>query len=146
MIRNKFCDNWLRVFLCNIKICYFYRQCDSLLTQGMCYRENVTIPNLMIIGSSVAQIWLFCTMIRCTNMAVLYDEQIVSRLIFYDLVLVSYWHIFRFAQSIIQILFSKHNMFSRKIQCIITTHKVTQRRGHRILKQIWRNELSNDCI
>jgi len=69
-------------------------------------------------------------------MAVLYDEQIVSRLIFYNLVLVSYWHIFRFAQSIIQILFSKHNMFSRKIQCIITTHEVTQRREHRILKQI----------
>ena len=64
MICNKFCDNWLRVFLCNIKICYFYRQCDSLLTQGMCYRENVTISNLMIIGSSVAQIWLFCTMNR----------------------------------------------------------------------------------
>jgi len=35
-----------------------------LLKQGMCYRENVTIPNLMIIGPTVAQIWLFCTINR----------------------------------------------------------------------------------
>jgi len=37
-------------------------------------------------------------------------------------------------------------MFSRKIQCIITKHEVTQRREHRILKQIWRKQLSNDYI
>ena len=135
MICNKFYNNRLRVFLCNIKICYFYKQYDSLLTRGMCYRENVTIPNLMIIGPSVAQIWLFCTM----NVS-LFD--------WFSMTL--YWwvigHIFRFAQSIIQILSSKHNMFSRKIQCIITKHEVTQRREHRVLKQIWRNQLSNDYI
>ena len=89
----------------------------------------------LIIGPTVAQIWLFCTMNR-------------SFLDWFSITL--YWwvigHIFRFAQSIIQILFSKHNMFSREIQYIITKQEMTQRREHRILKHIWRNQLSNDYI